>query len=58
MLYEDEEPPKKGTTIYDMVPVEIMYLFLENMDLTTMGKTIAMDKKMVNDYLEAFRKRL
>lgn len=53
----NEAPVKEGTTIYDMVPPEILYLFLEEMDLATMGKAISMDKKMTIEYLEEFRKR-
>lgn len=43
--------------IYDMVPAEIMFLFLEQMSLETMGKMISTDKAMYKNYLEAFRKR-
>lgn len=61
-LYEeqnniDEESENKSNSIYRVFPNEIMYLFLERMDLESLGKTVSTDKLMAKSYLEAFRKR-
>lgn len=53
----DEEPSKKGTSIIDMVPPELFYQFLEQMDLPTMGNKVSTNAKMVRGYLETFRRR-
>lgn len=50
-------PQNKNSTIFDLFPVEIMMKFLEEMDLSSMGKMIFTNTDLTKLYLEEFRKR-